>query len=60
MYAQNYLLPVELAHCRQLGLRFLPMEAEIVQRQLLGTPALMKKVQELSSGACTCTTQPMR
>ena len=47
VYAQNYLLPVELAHCRQLGLRFLPMEAEIVQRQLLGTPDLMRKVQEL-------------
>lgn len=47
VYAQNYLLPVELSHCRQLGLRFLPMEAEIVQRQLLGTPSLMRKVQEL-------------
>ena len=44
-YAQNYLLPVELAHCQRLGLRFLPMEAEIVQRQLIGTTSLMRKVQ---------------
>ena len=45
VYAHNHFLPAELAHCRALGLRFLPFEAEMISRQLIGTPDLQKKVQ---------------
>lgn len=45
VYAHNHFLPAELAHCRALGLRFLPFEAEMISRQLIGTPELQQKVQ---------------
>ena len=45
VYAANHFLPVELTHCRRLGLRFLPFEAELISRQLIGMRDLQRKVQ---------------
>lgn len=46
VYAQNYLVPSEIAICRQLGLRFLPTEARLIASQLAGSPALSLKVRK--------------
>ena len=47
VYAQNYLVPAEIATCRQLGLRFLPTEARLIASQLAGSPSLSLKVRQL-------------
>ena len=46
VYAQNYLVPAEIATCRQLGLRFLPTEARLIASQLAGSPSLSLKVRK--------------
>ena len=46
VYAQNYLVPSEIAMCRQLGLRFLPTEARLIASQLAGSPSLSLKVRK--------------
>lgn len=46
VYAQNYLVPSEIAICRQLGLRFLPTEARLIASQLAGSPTLSLKVRK--------------
>lgn len=46
VYAQNYLVPAEIATCRQLGLRFLPTEARLIASQLAGSPSLSRKVRQ--------------
>ena len=46
VYAQNYLVPAEIATCRQLGLRFLPTEARLIASQLAGSPSLSLKVRQ--------------
>lgn len=46
VYAQNYLVPSEIAICRQLGLRFLPTEARLISTQLAGSPTLSLKVRK--------------
>lgn len=46
VYAQNYLVPAEIATCRQLGLRFLPTEARLIASQLAGSPSLSMKVRQ--------------
>ena len=46
VYAQNYLVPSEIAICRQLGLRYLPTEARLIASQLAGSPNLSLKVRK--------------
>ena len=46
VYAQNYLVPSEIAICRQLGLRYLPTEARLIASQMAGSPTLSLKVRK--------------